>query len=464
MSNLLKARAAFIIAIGLLLACALIVYGTDKGFMADVQMVEHTQHVEVLLGETESAIAFAARVRLSYVFTGDEHVLAQYRQAVAKIASELVELRRSTSDNPTQQSNCGRLERVVSDRIQIWEKSVALKQSGQPETPGQTELTRQSVASADEIIGITEQMRADESRLLEQRRAKARLSYFWSRVIRVTSFITAVLLLFWHYRLVRTNLKARQFAEQEARAAAAQASEAEHKARDSERAAIASDGAARHLSARLLQLQDDERRRLARELHDSTGQYLAAAKMVLASLSIGQEGDKSYAECMRLLDRSLQEVRTISHLLHPSGLEEAGFPAAARWYTEEFAKRSGVELNVDVPNLSSRLPRDVEIALFRILQEALGNIHRHSKSPSAEISLKPAPREVQLTIKDRGVGIRGEVLERFRSSGNSGVGLAAMRERVRELKGTFELESNGNGTLLRVSVPVPEQIALAARD
>jgi len=167
---------------------------------------------------------------------------------------------------------------------------------------------------------------------------------------------------------------------------------------------------------------------------------------------------------MRLLDRALQEVRTISHLLHPSGLEEAGFPAAARWYAEEFAKRSGIELNVDVPNLSSRLPRDVEIALFRVLQEALGNIHRHSKSTSAQISLKPAPREVQLTIKDSGVGIRREVLDRFRTAGNSGVGLAAMRERVRELKGTFDIESNGNGTLLRVSVPVPEQIALAASD
>ena len=464
MSSLLKARAAFIIAIGLLLACALIVYGTDNGFLANVQMVEHTQHVEVLLGETESAIAFAARARLSYVFSGDGQSLTQYQLAVSKIGVELAELRRSTIDNPTQQSNCDRLERVVNDRIQIWEKSVALKQSGLLETPGQTELTRQSVASADEIIGVTEQMRAEESQLLEQRQAKARLSYFWSRAIRVTSFVTAVLLLFWHYRLVRGNLKARQLAEQEARAAAVQASEAEIKARESEMAAIASDGAARHLSARLLQLQDEERRRLARELHDSTGQYLAAAKMVLASLSIGHEADKSYAECMRLLDRSLQEVRTISHLLHPSGLEEAGFPSAARWYAEEFAKRSGIELNVDLPNLSSRLPRDVEIALFRILQEALGNIHRHSKSASAEISLKPNPREVQLTIKDSGVGIRAEVLDRFRNAGNSGVGLAAMRERVRELRGTFELESNGNGTLLRVSVPVPEQIALAASD
>lgn len=146
----------------------------------------------------------------------------------------------------------------------------------------------------------------------------------------------------------------------------------------------------------------------------------------------------------------------MSHLLHPSGLEEAGFPAAARWYAEEFAKRSGIRLKVEIPNLQERLPREVEIALFRIMQESLGNIHRHSKSASAEITLEPGSREVLLTIRDNGVGIPSDLLNRFRFSGNAGVGLAAMRERVRELRGTFEVDSNGGGTALRVAIPVPE--------
>jgi signal transduction histidine kinase len=167
---------------------------------------------------------------------------------------------------------------------------------------------------------------------------------------------------------------------------------------------------------------------------------------------------------MRLLDRSLKEVRTISHLLHPSGLEEAGFPAAARWYSEEFAKRSGIKLKVDVPDLKQRLPREMEITLFRILQESLGNIHRHSKSTSAEITFQPSDREVLLAITDNGVGIPEEQLDRFRLYGNSGVGLVTMRERVRELHGHFEVHSNGNGTSLRVTIPIPQQHVSVAGD
>jgi signal transduction histidine kinase len=325
-------------------------------------------------------------------------------------------------------------------------------------------MTRQSVARADEIISVTQKMRAEESHLLDRRRSAARTSFVLEGGILTTSFAIAVLLLFWHYRLVREELLARESAEQETRKTASLASEAERKARESEKAAIASDEAARHLSARLMQLQDEERRRLARDLHDSTGQFLAAAKMTLSALALGHEQDQRYAECMRLLDRSLQEVRTLSHLLHPSGLEEAGFPAAARWYAEEFAKRSGIQLRVDVPDLPARLPREIEIALFRILQEGLGNIHRHSKSSAAEIAFAAGSRDVLLTIKDDGVGIPGELLNRFRSSGNSGVGLAAMRERVRELRGNFEIESNGRGTSLRVTIPVSEQYARAASD
>jgi len=464
MSSLLKARIAFIIAIGLLLACALIVYGTDRGFLTNVQLVHQTQHVEVLLGETESVIASAARARLTYVFTGDAQALAQYEQSLVKIHPQLAEIRQNTSDNPAQQANCDQLEKLVNDRILVWERSVAIKKSGVPMPAGQPDLTRQSVAFAEETITVMQRMRAEESRLLQRRQVELTTSYFLARVIRIASFFTAVLLLFWHYRLIREELVAREQAEQESLAAASLANEAERRAHESEKAAVESDESARHLSARLLQLQDEERRRLARDLHDSTGQFLAAAKMTLSSLSIGHEQDSRYAECMRLLDRSLQEVRTISHLLHPSGLEEAGFPAAARWYSEEFAKRSGIKLKVDVPDLKQRLPKEMEIALFRILQESLGNIHRHSKSTSAEITFQPSAREVLLAITDSGVGIPEEQLDRFRLYGNSGVGLATMRERVRELHGHFEVHSNGNGTALRITLPIPQQYVSVAGD
>src|SRR5206468_3589624 len=232
---------------------------------------------------------------------------------------------------------------------------------------------------------------------------------------------TAVMLLFWHYRLLRQELQAREQAEQNTREAARVAGEAEQKARESEVLAVASKEAARRLSTRLLHLQDDERRRLSRELHDSTGQHLAAAKMVLSSLAAGHDGDRRYTDSMELVDRSLREIRTISHLLHPSGLEEAGFSTAARWYAEEFAKRSGIQLHVQIADLPARLPREVELALFRVLQEALANMHRHSKSRTGDVLFKSDAEQLVLTIRDYGVGMPTDVLNQFRLSGTAGV-------------------------------------------
>jgi signal transduction histidine kinase len=461
MSGLLKARLAFAIAIGLLLACALMVYGTLFNFTLSERQVHRTQHVQVLVGDTESAIASAARARLTYVFSGDDQSLTQYQQAVTRIPTVLEDLRKTTADNPVQQSNCDRLERLVADRTALWEKSIALKQSGAPAPPGQPDMTRQSVAFADEIISVTQDMRAEEARLFQGRRVSAGVTFLFVIVILITSFLAAVLLLFWHYRLVREELLAREQAEHATGEAARAATEAEHKARQSEMVAIASSEATRRLSAHLMHLQDEERRKFARELHDSTGQQLAAAKMVLAALAVGHEDDRRYSDCISLLDQSLKEIRTISHLLHPSGLDEAGFSAAGKWYAEEFAKRSGVQIKLEIPEPAERLPREIEIALFRVLQESLTNIHRHSKSASAEILFQPGSQQVTLTIKDQGVGISRELLERFHSSGTSGVGLAGMRERIRELGGSFEVTSGNDGTSLRVNVPVPGQRAWA---
>jgi signal transduction histidine kinase len=464
MSSVLTARIAFWIAFGLLLVCALIVHATLAGFRDSERRVEHSQQVQVLLGDTESAIASAARARLTYVFSGQDDALAQYQQDLARIPLQLRELRRDTKDDPVEQSLCEELDRLVADRMKLWDQSVALRKNAVPEPAGQPDLTRQSVAFADEIISVTQKMRTEEAKALAGGKASVIVRLMLTRIILATSFITAVLLLFWHYRLLREELGAREDAEKRMREAAQVASQAEHKARESEHIAIASTEAARRLNARLLHLRDEERRRLSRELHDSTGQYLAAAKMVMAPLVSAHPGDRRYSESMELLDRSLQEIRTISHLLHPSGLEEAGFAVAARWYAEEFAKRSGVELKVHVSDLPTRLSRDVEIALFRVLQEALTNIHRHSQSRSAEISFDGTNQALALTITDHGVGIGKDALQKFEATGTAGVGLAGMRERVRELGGNFDVTSNGDGTSLRVTVPMRKEFARGAGD
>jgi signal transduction histidine kinase len=452
MSSVLTARIAYWIAFGLLLVCALIVHATVSSFRESERRVEHSQQVQVLLGDTESAIASAARARLTYVFSGEDAALAQYQQDLERIPAKLRELRQSTKDDSVEQSLCDELDQLVNDRMELWQKSVRLRKSAVPGPAGQPDLTRQSVAFAEEIISVTQKMRAEEATALAGGKA--------SVIVRL--MLTRIILLFWHYRLLREELHAREDAEQRMRQAAQVASEAERKARESEQIAIASTEAARRLSGRLLHLQDEERRRLSRELHDSTGQYLAAAKMVMAPLVTSHPGDRRYSECLGLLDRSLKEIRTISHLLHPSGLEEAGFALAARWYAEEFAKRSGVELKVNIGDPPARLSRDVEIALFRVLQEGLTNIHRHSESRSAEVSFEGSNDALTLTIRDHGVGIAEDVLKKFEVTGIGSVGLAGMRERVRELGGNFDVTSNGDGTSLRVNVPMRKEFARGA--
>jgi two-component system NarL family sensor kinase len=148
------------------------------------------------------------------------------------------------------------------------------------------------------------------------------------------------------------------------------------------------------------------------------------------------------------------ETRTISHLLHPPLLDETGFTSAARWYVEGFAKRSGIPTGLDIPEDLGRLPEPLELALFRVLQEALTNVHRHSKSARADVSLRAFRNEVVLRIRDYGKGIPLDVLDRFRRNrAHGGVGLAGMRERIHELGGRLEMDSDSDGTEILVKLP-----------
>jgi signal transduction histidine kinase len=216
--------------------------------------------------------------------------------------------------------------------------------------------------------------------------------------------------------------------------------------------------ATRRLSGRILSLQDDERRRIARELHDSLGQYLVSLKVNLDLLSpMATEARENLlvSESLRAVEECLSETRTISHLLHPPLLDEAGFASAARWYCEGFAERSRIQVDLEVPPDLGRLDRDVETTLFRILQEALTNVHRHSEGSMVRIIVQLDAEEVRLQISDNGQGIPEERLRRLREDDSvTGVGLAGMRERVRELGGSFALQSASPGATITVTIPV----------
>jgi PAS domain S-box-containing protein len=217
------------------------------------------------------------------------------------------------------------------------------------------------------------------------------------------------------------------------------------------------EGAIRRLSGRLLNLQDQERRRIARELHDSLGQYLAGLKMTIELLAQPSTRDKAalFVECSEILERCISETRTLSHLLHPPLLDEAGFASAAKWFVHGFSQRSGIPVTFDLEANFPRLPEAIEIVLFRVLQESLTNVHRHSRAGGAEIHLDLQPHEVILEVSDQGCGIPSHVLIPIKKNGTQGgVGLAGMRERVNELGGRLEIDSSGQGTTIRVTLPL----------
>jgi signal transduction histidine kinase len=216
----------------------------------------------------------------------------------------------------------------------------------------------------------------------------------------------------------------------------------------------------RELSARLLQLQDDERRRIARELHDSVGQMLAALTMNLSTVRLDVERLVKTAHALsdseNLVQEMSTEVRTISHLLHPPLLDEAGLLSALRWYVEGFSQRSKIDVDLDLPEDFGRLPRESETAIFRVVQECLTNIHRHSGSSAARIRLRQRDSEIAVEISDKGKGIPPEKREEMSSAGTPGVGIRGMRERLRQLGGTLDLTSNATGTVVTVRLPIAE--------
>jgi signal transduction histidine kinase len=216
----------------------------------------------------------------------------------------------------------------------------------------------------------------------------------------------------------------------------------------------------RQLSSRLLTLQDEERRRLALDLHDSTAQRLAALTMNLDMVegtrkALDPRSRRALAESRSLAEQCSREVRTLAYLLHPPLLDEAGLLSAVRWYAEGFSKRSGIHVVMNLGYVG-RLPRPIETTLFRVVQESLTNAHRHASTATASIRLRTTADEVALDIQDQGRGLsdnpehqNGTLLP-----GTLGVGIQGMRERIHQLGGSFDVEFTDRGTTVRVRVPL----------
>jgi signal transduction histidine kinase len=386
--------------------------------------VSHTRKVETAVESIRGNFYSAQVSCLEYVFAGHQEALQQFETAADALPAQFAGLRSLTADNPSQQSLLASLEPLINQQIAFLRTSAAMKNKG-----GSTELLQEFSTTgedlSDQVSSKLASLRQEEQRLLGMRTIISDRTYATQKLVLSISFAVILLFTILNFLQLTVQLRERRNAEQ----------------------------VVRRLSGRILQLQDEERRKLARDLHDGIGQIFAALKMELVQLSRSDSRSKIIASSIELVDEGLNQSRTISYLLHPPMLDEVGFSAAAKWLVDGFSQRSKIAVTLETPR-DLKLPRELELTLFRVLQEGLTNVHRHSGSDRAEVVVAGAPQAIVMTVTDHGKGIPAEVLENFRTSKSaSGVGLAGMRGRVADIDGKLELECPGQGTVLRVTIP-----------
>ena len=425
----------FIIAI-----IAVSAYLTQRGVSNSTNWVLHTYDVRSELQNLQTQLAEIRASALAYSGSGDEFQLQFFRQHSQYISNAFEDLRKLTADNPQQQQRLSELESISKDYIAQLQGTAVSAVPPASISPAKATAIRGLDSQEAQVQGVLRSMNQEEIKLLNQR-----LSH-WNRLFWRTSIVLALALfaalgfLAYNFRLLSREIV---------------------RTRNLERFQRENVRFSRALSARILDLQDTERRRIARELHDSVGQYLVGLKINLEQLlsaraNLPAAHEKLLADTLDLADRSMVEVRTISHLLHPPLLDEVGLESATRWYADGFAKRSALKVSLHLDPIINRLPKEVELALFRVLQESLTNVHRHAGAKSIEVVLTCSAGHVALSVTDDGAGISSEVLTRFLSGRASGVGLAGMRERLAELDGTLEVERRPRGTAVRATIPVAE--------
>jgi signal transduction histidine kinase len=412
-----------------------VAYFTEHGIIVSRDWVIHTYQVRSQLSDLQLEVIRAQNNEASHLLTQDKEELPQSGEQVDLARQTVTELRRLTNDNPRQQQRLARLAELLKEDVALIEAPTDSQRIHVQASP--TERLRESkINDHDSQIGaIVKSMQDEEESLLEQRLRA--LDYLFRRnaLMLALAFAVVALMLVYNFRALMSEV--------------ARTKDVENRVRDNAESY-------RLMSAKILELQDLERRRIARELHDSVGQYLAGLKINLSQIENKSRVDASRTirETIDLTDCAIQEVRTISHLLHPPLLEELGFLPAARWYVDEYGKRSQVKVSLIIDEPIERLARDVEIALFRVLQEALTNVYRHSGAQSVDVRIICRDQQVTLTVADDGRGIPHEVLVRFRGGAAPGIGLAGMRERLAEFGGEIRVEASSGGSVVQAIIPM----------
>jgi signal transduction histidine kinase len=423
--------ASLILVVVTIAALGAVAFFTERGIVASRDWVIHTYQVRAQLNDLQLQL-----MRLEEQYKPSRPNQAgsrplQSQQAAEKARQTFAALRTLTGDNLSQQIYLNQLWPLMNGMI-----AASGAKAGTGPTADITPVSSLSSGDQpeDQINKIIESMQDEEQVLLGQRlKAWEHLSRRNALMLGM-AFAVVTLLLVYNFWLLIAEVARTKDREEQVRANAQ---------------------SYRLMSARILELQDSERRRIARELHDSVGQFLVGLKINLSQLENGSRVNSAelLRETIDLTDYALQEVRTISHLLHPPLLEELGFLSAARWYVDEYGKRSQVQVSVRFEESIGRLPREIEIALFRVLQESLTNVYRHAAARSVDISIARRDGLVVLTVADNGKGIPHEVLSRFDSGAAPGIGLAGMRERLAEFGGRMNVHSSSAGSVVEVTIP-----------
>ena len=428
-----QTQLAFGAAVILLVVSGVAAYATVVRLRIAERWVGHTRDVQSSLADLNNISARAGRARTRYVDTGDNAFFEEYQSAAADIPPKMQLIERLLADNPEQPD----VAETADKRYQ------PPARPAEPVGPVEAQWVcamRRSRRGCGRKLSTCQprptrccrQCRTSEQLLLDY--APGAVATGCSASPHTSCALPSSSrwrLFFFHYRLLNAELNAREQAEASLRA----------------------------LSVRLLELQDQERRKFSRELHDSLGQYLVGVKMNLTMLGNSVPANALISECIKLLDQAMTETRTISHLLHPPLLDETGFASAARWYVEGFAKRSGIQTSLDMPEDLGRLPSSLELALFRVLQESLTNVHRHSKSRKADVSVTTVEQSGRAAGKRlrKGHSARTFSTAFVDKRAHGGVGLAGMRERIHELGGRLEMDSDSHGTQVVATLPRVER-------
>ncbi len=431
---------SLILALVLLTAAGVMAYVTVERMRQSRDLVLHTYKVRGLLKDLRATIAETHAQFDLFEISRSANDVSDLERPLQNEEAMVAELKGLTVDNSVQQDRLYAFGEVLQQDLNQLRGCVGVSKCLLTDAIARGELMAEISGRRRKLTGMLRIMESTEDDLLQNRLSTWQRLFSRMVTTLVVCFVLALILLAYNFNLLFNEIQRRK--EQE---------ELEKRSAES----------FRMLSARILELQDVERRRIARELHDSVGQFLAGLKLNLGrlqrrELDVDSENHLLLTETIDLTDRAIGEVRTISYLLHPPLLDELGFHSAARWYVEGFAKRSGIEVQLHLSEIADRLPREIELALFRVLQESLTNVHRHASANKVEIELECTDTEVTMMVCDDGRGLNRGTLQRFRAGQASGIGLAGMRERLADLGGTLEVASSTTGTQIRATLPTNE--------